>query len=76
MSGDREDGAMIQVTKEKFFAVIGPRDVHPWISNNRYPYTKDWFLQPGRSLIGKSVGRTERGEHFTDYFLTKAWAGR
>ena len=51
-----------QVTKETFFATIGPRDVHPRIINAKYPYTSDWESRYPRNVIGKSTG----GRYYLD----------
>ena len=44
---------MREVSKEEFFKVIGPKNVHPTILGN-WPYTSDF-----RSPDGKSHGRIE-----------------
>jgi len=63
--------AMRAVTKEEFFAVIGPKNVHPRIVsewNNVTGYTQEWRLQGvSQKLIGKSSGT---GSANARYWLT------
>lgn len=64
---------MQPVSKEKFYATVGPLNVHPRIVNSSHPYTSIWELQNGsRKVIGKSVDRMEGGRSLTDYFLENA----
>ena len=44
-----------QVTKDTFFATIGPRDVHPRIINAKYPYTSAWECRYSRDIVGKTT---------------------
>jgi hypothetical protein len=65
--------AMKPVSKTEFYKRIydGKLDVQPHIVNDKWPYASLWTFhnKPGRPIFGKSVGRDERGRHFTDYFL-------
>lgn len=58
---------MRQVTKDEFFAVMGPQNVMPSIKTG-WPYTSDWEL-PNREVLGRSVIRIERGIQETDWFV-------
>lgn len=64
---------MQQVTKARFYGAIfdGGLDVHPTITNDRYPYSSDWKFhrKPGTPLFGRTVDRIEGGQTVTDYFL-------
>ena len=58
------------VSKEQFYAAMRPLDVHPQISNDKYPYSTEWRLQKnGRLIVGKSIGKIEGGVYAADYFL-------
>lgn len=67
---------MKQVSKGEFFAPIYARnlDVHPYIVNERHPYTEEWRFprRPGRPLYGKTVDRIEGGTIRTAYFIAEA----
>lgn len=41
----------VQVTKARFFAVIGPRDVHPHPERNHC----EWMHQSSRNMVGKTT---------------------
>jgi hypothetical protein len=60
-----------QVTKDQFYAAIGPLNVHP-CPIGEYPYTSE-FKTPNGKIIGKTVGRyTNPAQPWpvvTDYFL-------
>ena len=60
-----------KVSKDEFYRMIGPRDVQPRITNDKYPYTSVWIdhATSSRPVIGKTVGRIEGGKLLTDYFL-------
>lgn len=60
---------MKKVSKEEFFAAIGPRDVHPTITNDKYPYKADWKTRIGRQVVGRSEGFVKDGVAGTNYFL-------
>lgn len=62
-----------EVTKEEFYAAMGPLDVHPQIVT-RWPYTAEWRLQWGmkRAVVGKTVITEGRGTLITTYFLVEA----
>jgi hypothetical protein len=63
---------MIKVSKEKFFRVIGPLNVHPSIRPTPYPYTSDW-KDPHGTVYGKSTDRGDGGTVETDYYLAPEW---
>ena len=45
---------MKEVTKEQFYALMGPLNVHPRIMTS-YPYTSEWRLQDmSRKMVGKT----------------------
>lgn len=54
---------LTEVTKEEFFAAIGPQDCHPRIEG-RWPYTSI-FEKPDR----REVGRIVDDEHETARYL-------
>lgn len=58
-----------EVTKDEFFAHIGPRDVHPRIVSAKWPYTAEWELRPGRTVVGRTTGRVERGAEVKSYWI-------
>ena len=61
---------MKEVTQKEFYDAIGPLNVHPHITNGKWPYTAD-FLTPTRQLRGRSVDtgkRTDYG-HEKKYYL-------
>ena len=62
---------MRQVTKDQFYAAVGPLNVHPSIQPGSWPYTSLWKLQSGdQRTVGKTVGRLEQpGKAATDYYL-------
>lgn len=64
---------MKQVTKEEFYKAIGAGNTHMTIINSKYPYTGEWrdHSRAGRPVVGKTVGKVERGVHSTDYFLSE-----
>ena len=61
---------MKQVSKADFFGPIFANrlDVHPRITNDRWPYRTDWQFhrKPGAPLYGKAIGKTDGTN---DYFL-------
>ena len=58
------------VSKEQFYAAMGPLNVHPQIVDDKYPYTTEWRSQNnGRLIVGKSIWKIENGVQVTDYFL-------
>jgi len=61
---------MRQVSKEEFYKAVGPLDVHPRITNSKWPYVSMWEFprQPHRQPIGKSEGHTD-GTH--TYYLNE-----
>jgi len=61
---------MRKVTKEVFFATVGPLNVHPRIINESYPYTSDWMVNNGRDSVGRTVGVYETpGVVVNEYYL-------
>lgn len=53
--------AFVEVDQEKFFAVIGPLDVHPSISGSydqARGYHTDWKTRTGE-IVGRSHGGTQ-----------------
>jgi len=63
---------MRQVTKDDFYAAMGPLNVHPTITNDKWPYTSDWMV--GRVVVGRTVGRLEGPFERKDYYLAEARA--
>lgn len=59
---------MNRVSKEEFFRVIGPLNVHPSIRPTKFPYTSDWKTPQGK-LYGTSIDHVESGAIITDYYL-------
>jgi hypothetical protein len=61
---------MREVSKDEFFATVGPLDVHPTIVT-RFPYTSEWRFhrQLGAPLFGKTVGRMDGATIRTSYFI-------
>lgn len=55
----------VEVTREEFFAKIGPMDVHPY-PEGPLPYTSYWHTRD-RQLVGKSSGVEYLGNQ--KYFL-------
>ena len=63
---------MTQVTKEEFYAKIGPVDaVMTVITHKGYPYEVEWKMRNSRSLIGKSVGEYTDGIKHKYPIITK-----
>lgn len=64
---------MRQVSKDEFYAKVGPLNVHPQIQPGPHPYTCLWKLLSGDyRVIGKSVDRRETpGKIVTDYYLAE-----
>ena len=66
---------MRQVSKEEFFKIVGPQNVHPQIQNSNYPYTSLWKLQGSYAsrevVVGKTVGVIPEGKALpiTKYYL-------
>jgi hypothetical protein len=61
---------VIQVSKEKFFAVVGPLDIHP-----RPEREVVIWETPRREVVGRSTpGYLCRGPK--EYFLAERWAER
>jgi hypothetical protein len=66
---------MRQVTKDEFYRVIGPQNVHPQIQNSKWPYTSLWKLQGSYAsanvVVGKTVDGVPEGKAFaiTEYYL-------
>ena len=58
---------MKAVTKEQFFAVICPLDVHPSIAPGPWPYTSIWKMRNNQRVVGKSVDH--ESAELTEYFL-------
>jgi hypothetical protein len=62
-----------KVTRDEFFRTLNSqtRDVHPTITNDRYPYTSDWRFhrEASRGLFGRSVGRYEGPQVRHDFYL-------
>jgi hypothetical protein len=62
---------MREVTRDEFYAVIMPLNVHP-VPEGRYPYTSNFKTPDGR-IIGKVVGRFTNPPNgypiITEYFL-------
>lgn len=60
---------MKEVSKDEFFAVIGPQNVHPRIKGT-YPYTCH-FETPSSEIRGKTVDYIPDGEALpkTRYYL-------
>lgn len=61
---------MIEVTKEKFFAVIGPKDVHPHTHTDHSSWEALHREVIGRTTLGY-LCRDEHGKHTSRsrYFL-------
>lgn len=58
---------MKDVTKEQFYALMGPLNVHPRIMTS-YPYTSEWRLQDmSRKMVGKTIDRRDGGHIVTTY---------
>lgn len=61
---------LVEVTKEQFFAKIGPLNVHPHIVGC-YPYASEWRLQTGaQAMVGWS--RDGGTNEPTRYYLMTA----
>lgn len=66
---------MIEVTKEKFFAVVGPKDVHP----RALPDSSSWETKH-QEVIGRTTPgylcRDEHGQYTSKsrYFLADRYA--
>lgn len=61
-----------EVSKEEFFATIGPRNVHPEIVGNKYPYTSV-YRSPDRVVHGKVTETLVNGKYppkFTYFIVT------
>lgn len=54
-----------EVTKEEFFRVIGPQNVHP-TPEGKYPYTSIYKTPSGRER-GKSVGYIPEGKGLPEH---------
>ena len=63
-----------EVSKDEFFAVIGPQNVTPTIINGKYPYSSD-YITPYREVRGKSVGYLPEGSALEAkrYYLPNAF---
>lgn len=64
---------MRPVSRDEFFARLyaEKQDIHPRITNDRYPYSSDWNYQrrPGAPPFGRTIGRVEHGITVKSYFL-------
>lgn len=49
---------MRQVTKPQFYASIGDRNVHPYITSDKYPYTTEWRDPRGR-VFGQMIPKID-----------------
>lgn len=63
---------MRQVTKDQFYATIGPLNVVSTITNSKWPYTSDFTLH--RELVGRVVGKLEGPFEVKEYFLAEGRA--
>lgn len=52
---------MIEVSKERFYAIMGPLNVHPRTLNHG---SSEWIMQTNHALVGKITRETwESPEH-------------
>lgn len=56
---------MRKISKDEFYKMVGPLDVHPSIQPGPWPYTSLWKLRNTREVVGKSVGHADGS---CDYF--------
>jgi hypothetical protein len=71
------DNEYTEVTKDIFYAKIGPLNVNSVIINDKWPYSSDFILASNREVVGKTVDRyTDGVEHqypiVKKYYLLKA----
>ena len=66
------EDAFREVSKDTFFAAIGPLNVHPQIQPGPWPYTSLFKLPSGR-VMGKTVNFLPPGEALpkTSFWLPK-----
>jgi len=55
-----DGSAWLEVSKDEFFAAIGPQNVTPSIITGKWPYSSD-YVTPMREVRGKSVGYLPEG---------------
>jgi len=63
---------MLQVTKDQFYATVGPLNATSAITNDKWPYTSDFTIH--RELVGRVIGRLEGPFEVKDYYLADARA--
>jgi len=57
-----------EISKDEFFKIMMPLNVHPFIQQGPYPYTSIWKMIHGGKIMGKSIGQVKGPNK---YFLPK-----